>query len=412
MKVLGFGLIALLLAVSCGGGSGNSKGGDIGGINVEVTSPVGAAAVDSGLVLPITVTVTNDSSKAGVVWSVGVQHKGDPTGTLSDITPTSVTYNSPAPGQVTSPVQVNVIATSVTDPSRSASVPISVYPALAIAPLPFGLATAFVNTDYTCIQYPITQGGVTQVPCQVTVAGGLAPYTWTLDGGTFLPDGLSLSRGLTANDIAIVGKPNLSQISPFKLRVTDSLGGTTTVALTINIAPSQLKVATPTILSTFIGKSYAPVALQVSGGVPPYVWSLAPGSPPLPPGMSLSPTGVIAGTPTTTDQAFFAVRVHDSQPLVAAEATFPTPALDPRQKIINLSVTTPEEPCLLGGSTVAPDTPYAFTFSGFDANGPVTLSGSFTADSHGRHNGWCRGCSPFRRRATWPAAHRRRLGRF
>ena len=103
------------------------------------------------------------------------------------------------------------------------------YPALTIAPLPFGLATAFVSTDYTCIQYPITQGGITQIPCQVTAAGGLAPYTWTVDGGTFFPDGLFLSRGLTANDIAIVGKPNLSQIYPFKLRVTDSLGGTTTV---------------------------------------------------------------------------------------------------------------------------------------------------------------------------------------
>ena len=86
MKVLGFGLIAVLLSVSCGGGSGYGSGGDIGGVNVQVTSPVGAVAVDSGLVIPITVTVTNDSDKAGVVWSVGVQHNGDPSGTLSDIT--------------------------------------------------------------------------------------------------------------------------------------------------------------------------------------------------------------------------------------------------------------------------------------------------------------------------------------
>jgi len=386
VKVLGFGLAAVLLAVSCGGGSGSGSGGDIGGINVTVTSPTGPAAVDSGLVVPITVTVTGDSGNAGVIWSVGVRHKGDPVGTLSDIKPDSVTYNAPPPDQVKAPVQVTVTATSVTDPTRAATIPISVYPAVAIVPLPNGLATAFPNTDYTCIQLPITQAGVTQIPCQVTVAGGLGPYTWTLDGGTALPDGLFLGRGLTANDVAIVGKPTLSGIYPFTLRVTDALSGTNTVALNINVAPNQLKVVTPTILTTKVGAPYTPVQLQVSGGVPPYRWALAPGSGPLPPGMTLSPSGAIAGTPTTGDSFSFAVRVVDSQSPVPGEATFPSPA-PANGKVITLTASSQEPECFQGGSGVAPETPYAFVFTGFDADGPVTLSGSFTADSHGTITG-------------------------
>jgi hypothetical protein len=388
VRFLALGLAAVVLAVGCGGGSGNDVGGGVGGITITVTSPVGAAAVDGGLVLPITVNVANDSSNAGVIWSVAPQVKGGPVGSLTDIQAESVTYNPPPPAQLGAPAHVILTATSVTDPTRAVTIPIIAYPAVTFPPQA-ALDTAFLNTDYACILQPITQVGVTQRPCSISVAGGLGPYTWALDGNTLLPDGLFLGRGLTASDTSIVGKPTLSGVYPFTLRVTDSLGGTNTLSLNINVAPALLKVATPTILSTFVGKPYAPVALQVSGGVPPYVWSLAPGSAGLAPGMSLSPTGVIAGTPTTADQAFFAVRVRDSQLPVPAEATFPTPAPNPSPDsgIIKLTPTDIEPPCLLSGNSVAPDTPYAFVFTGFDANGPLVLSGSFTSDSHGNITG-------------------------
>lgn len=380
MRLFGLSLAALLLTVGCGGGSSPQSGGDIPGINIQVTSPAGPAAVDVGLTVPIAVTVANDPSNAGVVWTVAAQQKGNPSGTLSDVTPDSVTYNPPA--NITAAIQVTVTATSATDPTRRAAIPISVYPALTITSPASTLGTAFVNTDYTCILTPITNVGVTQIPCQMSVAGGFGPYTWALDGSGVMPDGLFLGRGLTANDTAIVGKPTLVGIYPFALRVSDSLGGTTTIALNINVAPNQLKVVTPTILTTKVGVPYAPVQMQVSGGVPPYTWSLAPGSQAPPPGMTLSPSGVISGTPTTTSQSFIAVRVVDSQAIVPAETTFPTPAPS-RQKIITLTPSSEEPECFQGGSGVAPDTPYAFSFTGFDANGPVTLAGSFTADSRG-----------------------------
>jgi hypothetical protein len=52
--------------------------------------------------------------------------------------------------------------------------------------------------------------------------------------------------------------------------------------------------------------------LTGSGGTVPYTWSLAAGSPSLPQGLSLSPTGTISGTPTTTGTFNFTVRLDDS----------------------------------------------------------------------------------------------------
>lgn len=50
--------------------------------------------------------------------------------------------------------------------------------------------------------------------------------------------------------------------------------------------------------------------LQASGGKTPYRWTLAGGS--LPPGLSLSASGVIAGQPTTAGTSIFTVKVEDS----------------------------------------------------------------------------------------------------
>ncbi len=383
MKFLGLGLTALLLAVGCGGGSGNQAGGDVPGINIQVTSPVGPGAVDAGLTLPIAVNVTGDPANAGVIWTVAAQHRGDPSGTLSDIKSDSVTYNPPT--NLSAPVQVTVTATSVTDPTRAAAIAISVYPAVGISTQAADLATAFVNTDYTCIQMPITNVGVVQIPCQVSVQGGLAPYTWTVDL-SLLPPGLLLSPGLTVNDTKIVGKPTLSGIYPFSITVKDSLGEASTASLNINVAPQHLTVVTPTLLTTMAGAPYTPVLLQAGGGVPPYTWSLASGSGPLPTGMTLSPAGVISGTPTTNAAFSFALQVTDSQSPVPAQAIYPAPA-PANAKIITMKGSDLDPTCLSGGSSVQAGIPYAFLLAGFDANGPVTISGSFTADSNGNLTG-------------------------
>ena len=51
----------------------------------------------------------------------------------------------------------------------------------------------------------------------------MGPYTWTLADNTLLPDGLFLGRGTTPANTSIVGKPTLTGIYPFHIKVTDSL---------------------------------------------------------------------------------------------------------------------------------------------------------------------------------------------
>jgi hypothetical protein len=402
VKYLGCGLSIVIFLVGCGGGG---KSGGVGGccgvpgINVEVVSPTGAAAIDGNpnQTLAITVKVTNDSSNAGVTWTVAPAVKNGPTGTLSAQTALSVTYTPPT--GVTSPVQVTVTATSVTDTTRSAAIPIAVYPPLVAVTTSSDLATAFLNTNYTCIQQPIS-GFVQQVTCLASVAGGVGPYTWSL-GASSLPLGLELApatmppSGATSST-EIIGIPTLAGIYPFTLTATDATGNSASFSLNINVAPNQLKVPTPTVMNLLPGQPYAPIQLQASGGIPPYNWSLAPGSPSLPQWASLSPSGVISANPPANFPSggySFAVQVTDSQTPVPAQGIFPAPLPSPPSTggLIQLNTNADELtnfPCQSGTSdSLQANTPYAFVFSGFDANGPVTFSGSFTADASGSLTG-------------------------
>ena len=404
MKYLGCGLVILLMFLSgCGGGkSGGGGGGDcciVPGINVEVVSPAGAAAIDDNLnqTLTITVKVTNDSSNAGVTWTLAPAVKNGPTGTLSGQTALSVTFTPPT--GVTSPAQVTVTATSVTDATRSAAIPITIYPPLVAITTSSDLAAAFLNANYTCIQQPIISF-VQQVTCLASVAGGVGPYTWSL-GASSLPLGLDLAPTTTpptgaTSSTEIIGIPTLAGIYPFTLTATDATGNSATLSLNINVAPNQLKVPTPTVMNVLPGQPYAPIQLQVSGGIPPYNWSLAPGSPSLPQWASLSPSGVISANPPANFPSggySFAVQVTDSETPVPAQGIYPAPLPSPPsnsdliqfQTGLNLPA---DYQCQSGTSySLRANTPYAFIFSGFDADGPVTFSGSFTADSSGNLTG-------------------------
>jgi hypothetical protein len=374
-----------MFSAGCGGGSGSSgsSGGccQIPGISVVVVSPTGAAGVDDGTTLSVTVKVNNDQNSAGVTWTLSPVTQGAPTGSLSNPQALSVTYT---PATITTPIQVLLTATSVADTTRSVSLAISVNPKLAVATKGSDLATAFINTDYNCFQMPGSGNnlsGVTQVPCQLNASGGLAPYTWTVDP-TQLPLGLSVQPGALPNMTVIVGQAEFSGVYPFKATVTDALGVTATQSLTVNVAPGQLKVVTPTLWSTSLGQPYLPAQLVASGGVPPYTWSLVPGSQPLPGGLTLSPSGVISGTPTDSTTSLFAFQVMDSQTPVPVQTIYPAPALT-NAKIVHIGPSGNDPTCQVSGAHLAPGVPYAFLFSGIEATGSVSYSGSITSDVHG-----------------------------
>ncbi len=67
-----------------------------------------------------------------------------------------------------------------------------------------------------------------------------------------------------------------------------------------------------TLPAALVGLPYS-ATLQASGGKPPLTWILAPGSA-LPMGLTLSPGGVISGTPTASGSFTFTAKVSDSTP--------------------------------------------------------------------------------------------------
>ena len=74
---------------------------------------------------------------------------------------------------------------------------------------------------------------------------------------------------------------------------------------------SSFSITTSVLPDATVGDPYA-AQLDVAGGQQPYLWQIADGSAPLPPGLSLSSSGVISGTPATAGTFTFTVTVMEA----------------------------------------------------------------------------------------------------
>ena len=197
--------------------------------------------------------------------------------------------------------------------------------------------------------------------------GGLQPYTWTLDSGA-LPPGFTFSSGGVLSGTSPVGSAgNYS----FTVRVTDSQSPvkayqTGTFSLTIN---PRLNFPTKTLSNGVVSVAYSDsvsvtsgtgIPCSTTGTPPPYNYALAPGSGPLPPGLTLGTDGSITGTPTGPIGVYnFTIQATDC---------FPTTAT------ANFSITITGK---IQGS-------YAFSFNGYNQQGQAFfMAGSFVADGGG-----------------------------
>jgi hypothetical protein len=59
-----------------------------------------------------------------------------------------------------------------------------------------------------------------------------------------------------------------------------------------------------------VGVAYGQVSLSASGGIPPYTWTVSQGT--LPGGLTLDPSGIVSGTPSSAGAASFTVQVADT----------------------------------------------------------------------------------------------------
>jgi len=141
----------------------------------------------------------------------------------------------------------------------------------------------------------------------LTVSGGKKPYTLSVVTNA-LPPGLSLD---TATNV-ISGTPTTAGNYQFTMQVQDGLkkDKTVTERYDIVVVPQGNFVICSTNLPVGSrGKAYS-CQIVAQGGSAPYMWGISAGQ--LPPGLLLSATGTITGTPTARGDFTFTVAADDS----------------------------------------------------------------------------------------------------
>src|SRR2546425_2376591 len=102
----------------------------------------------------------------------------------------------------------------------------------------------------------------------------------------------------------------------FTIQAADSVVQKASQAFTVAIVLA-LSITTTSLPSGTVGVAYS-TTLSATGGTPPYTWSLTTGS--LPPGLALSTSGTISGTPTAAGSYTFTIQASDSVGQKASQA--------------------------------------------------------------------------------------------
>jgi hypothetical protein len=157
---------------------------------------------------------------------------------------------------------------------------------LSPATLPNGTAGVFYSQTITALDVP------PPVTCQIT--GGVWPIYMTLSSGY---------SGCTVSGTAY-GAGSFS----FTLAARDSSWSTSANRMYTLTFVAPLTIMTTSVASAVEGTGYS-TTLSAAGGSAGYSWSIASGS--LPPGLSLSPGGVISGTPNHSGTYGFQIKVAD-----------------------------------------------------------------------------------------------------
>ena len=194
----------------------------------------------------------------------------------------------------------------------------------------------------------------------LTATGGSAPYSWSFTSGR-MPAGLSLDASGVLS-----GTPTAAGTFSVGLTLKDKSAPPQQkfIALTLIIAPaavSPLGVVTTSLPAATYAASYSQT-LQATGGTPSYGWAISSGS--LPPGLSLSSTGVISGKAAMRGSFPFTATAKDSSsPQQSAAAS--------------LSITVVETPVSISTTSLAAGTAgtaYSQTLSATGGAAPYTWS--------------------------------------
>jgi large repetitive protein len=152
----------------------------------------------------------------------------------------------------------------------------------------------------------------------MSASGGTAPYTYTYGNTGSLPPGISFNAGTFS------GTPTQTGTFTYAVNVADSAGNSERVDYTFTINPPVITLS-PTSLPDGTQTVNYNQQLSASGGNPSggYTFSVSSGS--LPPGVTLSSSGLLSGAPTTASSYTFSVVATDSSPSPGPYSSSPQP---------------------------------------------------------------------------------------
>jgi uncharacterized protein (TIGR03437 family) len=281
---------------------------------IKIAAP---SAANKALTMTVTLTVNASVPTATSTWPAGVI-QGSPATTVT-VNGSAFFSNSTVALTGFTPASTISVTDGTNTTSRTFLIPAytssSTALRLAVAsPLPSGV----VNTAYSAA---------------LAASGGTGPYTYALLGGA-LPPGLSISNAHVA------GTPTAAGTFLALIQVTDSTNASAYTQVELVIDPASATAiritvnASPLPIGT-VGSAYGPITLVAAGGTGgPYTWT----STNLPAGMTLSTSGVLAGSPTADGSAgaVDATIVSDTAALVPIASTSLTAA-----GVLRIAVTTP-----------------------------------------------------------------------
>ncbi len=237
--------------------------------------------------------------------------------------PDTIAYTVTGPGGTSAPATISITVTP---------------PTVVINPASGALANGRPGAPYS-------QG--------LSAVGGTGPYGFAHTGGGSLPPGLSVSGS------SITGMPTAAGTFTFQVTATDASTGTgpfssapasytiTVDPLVVVVTPTSAPAATTALaysLNVTSSGGYGAVSYAASGG--------------LPPGLALSPAGVLSGSPTAGGSYSFTITATDSLGFSGSQA-YTLVVSDPV-----IAVTSPAAGALPGGVGGAIYAPVAFTGSG------------------------------------------------
>jgi hypothetical protein len=189
---------------------------------------------------------------------------------------------------------------------KHSSISISVYPAALPIPPLNGVGTGAVMPSGTLGKsYSLSLNDL------LAPGYGTPPFSWSVASGP-LPPGLSIVPGSGLNSATLSGTPTSAGVYLFSLLVaTDPNGKAAPIYIyNMQLTVSALGLTPPpgALPAAIAGLSYL-TSFTASGGTPPYVFTREYDSD-MPAGLSLSPAGVLSGTPSaagTFKNLFFIV---------------------------------------------------------------------------------------------------------